>query len=64
METEVQQFEKVLSDFFGRPVVCVVNGTAVSVGCAGCGIGLGDEGLSFTNTWFRSKPFLQLVLSL
>lgn len=44
MGTDVQQFEAALSDFFGRPSLCVVNGTAaLHVALEGCGIGWGDE---------------------
>lgn len=44
MGTDVQQFEELLSDFFGRPAVCVATGTAalqLAVQC--CGIGPGDQ---------------------
>jgi dTDP-4-amino-4,6-dideoxygalactose transaminase len=44
MGAEVQQFERELSAFFGRQVVCVVNGTAaLHLAVQGCGIGPGDE---------------------
>ena len=44
MGSEVQNFEQELSAFFGRPVVCVVNGTAaVHLAIQACGIGDGDE---------------------
>jgi dTDP-4-amino-4,6-dideoxygalactose transaminase len=44
MGAEVQQFEHELSAFFGRPVVCVVNGTAaLHLALQGCGIGPSDE---------------------
>ncbi len=44
MGAEVQQFEQALSEYFGRPVVCVVNGTAaVHLAIQACGIGRGDE---------------------
>jgi len=55
MGTEVQQFEKVLTDFFGRPVVCVVNGTAaLQLAVQACGIGLGDEVLIPSLTYVAS----------
>ena len=44
MGADVQQFEDLLGDFFGRPAVCVATGTAalqLAVQC--CGIGPGDE---------------------
>lgn len=44
MGADVQKFEKALSAFFGRSVVCVVNGTAaVQLAVQACGIGSGDE---------------------
>ncbi len=44
MGDEVRQFEEGLAGFFGRPAVCVVNGTAaVHLAVQGCGIGAGDE---------------------
>ncbi len=44
MGADVQQFEELLGEFFGRPAVCVATGTAalqLAVQC--CGIGPGDE---------------------
>ena len=44
MGADVQQFEDLLGDFFGRPAVCVATGTAalqLAVQC--CGVGPGDE---------------------
>jgi len=44
MGADVQQFEELLREFFGRPAVCVATGTAalqVAVQC--CGIGPGNE---------------------
>ena len=35
MGSEVQQFEQALTEFFGRPAVCVVNGTAALTRGAG-----------------------------
>ena len=44
MGEEVQIFEQKLSDFFGRPTVCVVNGTAaLHLALQACGITIGDE---------------------
>ncbi|MBI4938468.1 MAG: DegT/DnrJ/EryC1/StrS family aminotransferase [Nitrosomonadales bacterium] len=41
---EVQEFEQALAAFFGRPTVCVVNGTAaIHLAVQGCGIGHDDE---------------------
>ena len=53
--TEVQQFEKALSGFCGRPAVCVVNGTAaLHLALQGCGIGAGDEVLVPSLTYVAS----------
>jgi len=55
MGADVQQFEHALEAFFGRPVVCVVNGTAalhLAVQC--CGIGPGDEVLVPSLTYVAS----------
>lgn len=55
MGSEVQQFEQALTEFFGRPAVCVVNGTAavhLAVQC--CGIGPGDEVLVPSLTYVAS----------
>ncbi len=55
MGEEVQQFEKALSDFFGRPVVCVVNGTsALQLALQAVGIGFGDEVLVPSLTYVAS----------
>ncbi len=52
MGVEVQQFEHALTEFFGRPTVCVVNGTAaVHLAVQACGIGLGDEVLVSSLTY-------------
>ena len=43
MGDNVHQFESELSEFFGRPVVCVVNGTAaLQLALQACEIGDGD----------------------
>ena len=55
MGAEVQQFEQVLSEFFGRPAVCVVNGTAaLHLALQACGIGPGDEVLVQSLTYVAS----------
>ena len=55
MGSEVQAFEEALSDFFGRPAVCVVNGTAaLHLAVQACGIGPGDEVLVPSLTYVAS----------
>jgi dTDP-4-amino-4,6-dideoxygalactose transaminase/dTDP-4-dehydrorhamnose 3,5-epimerase-like enzyme len=55
MGAEVQQFEQALKERFGRPVVCVVNGTAaVHLAVQACGIGPGDEVLVPSLTYVAS----------
>jgi dTDP-4-amino-4,6-dideoxygalactose transaminase len=55
MGAEVQQFEQDLTEFFGRPAVCVVNGTAaLQLALHGCGIGPGDEVLVQSLTYVAS----------
>ena len=55
MGSEVQQFEDVLSEFFGRPTVCVINGTAaLHLSLQACGIGVGDEVLVPSLTYVAS----------
>ncbi len=55
MGEEVQMFEKALSDFFGRPVVCVINGTAaLHLALQASGIGIGDEVLVPSLTYVAS----------
>jgi dTDP-4-amino-4,6-dideoxygalactose transaminase len=55
MGAEVQQFEQALSSFFGRPAVCVVNGTAaVHLAVQACDIGIGDEVLVPSLTYVAS----------
>lgn len=55
MGAEVQQFEEALTDFFGRPATCVVNGTAaVQLAVQACGIGPGDEVLVPSLTYVGS----------
>lgn len=55
MGNEVQQFEQALTEFFGRPTVCVVNGTAaVHLAVQACGIGVNDEVLVPSLTYVAS----------
>lgn len=55
MGDEVQEFEYELSQFFGRPVVCVVNGTAaLHLALQAAGIGAGDEVLVPSLTYVAS----------
>lgn len=55
MGAEVQQFEQSLTEFFGRPAVCVVNGTAaLHLALQACGIGSGDEVLVQSLTYVAS----------
>lgn len=55
MGNEVRQFENQLTDFFGRPAVCVVNGTAaLQLAVQACGIGIGDEVLVPSLTYVAS----------
>lgn len=55
MGAEVQEFEQGLSEYFGRPAVCVVNGTAaIQLALQACGIGLGDEVLVQSLTYVAS----------
>ena len=55
MGANVQQFELALSAFFGRPAVCVVNGTAaLQLALQAAGIGPGDEVLVQSLTYVAS----------
>jgi dTDP-4-amino-4,6-dideoxygalactose transaminase len=55
MGEEVQQFEQELTEFFGRPAVCVVNGTAaLHLACQTVGLGSGDEVLVQSLTYLAS----------
>jgi len=52
---EVQQFEQVLTEFLGRPTICVVNGTAaVHLAVQACGIGPAYEVLVPSLTYIAS----------
>tara|TARA_B100001971_G_scaffold199034_1_gene209241 strand:- start:2285 stop:3439 length:1155 start_codon:yes stop_codon:yes gene_type:complete len=55
MGAEVQEFETALSEFFERPAICVVNGTAaLHLALQACGIGQGDEVLVPSLTFVAS----------
>ncbi len=55
MGAEVGAFEAELEGFFGRPVACVVNGTAaLHLALQACGIGPGDEVLVQSLTYVAS----------
>jgi dTDP-4-amino-4,6-dideoxygalactose transaminase len=55
MGAEVEQFEQALSEFFGRPAVCVVNGTAaLQLALQAVGVGFGDEVLVPSLTYVAS----------
>jgi len=55
MGSDVQEFEKSLTAFFGRPAVCVVNGTAaLHLALQSVGVGLGDEVLIQSLTYVAS----------
>ena len=55
MGAEVQEFEQALISFFGRPAICVVNGTAaLHVAVHSCGLGPGDEVLVPSLTFVAS----------
>lgn len=55
MGAEVQQFEGALSEFFGRPALCVVNGTAaLQLALQAIGVGQGDEVLVPSLTYVAS----------
>jgi dTDP-4-amino-4,6-dideoxygalactose transaminase len=55
MGAEVKQFEQALTDFFGRPTVCVVNGTAaLQLALQACDIGPGNEVLVQSLTYVAS----------
>jgi len=62
MGVEVQQFEDALTKFFGRPTVCVVNGTAaLHLALQGYGIGRGDEVLVPALTYIASFQAISAV---
>jgi len=55
MGAEVQQFEEMLTEFFGRPALCVSTGTAaLHLALQAAGIGIGDEVLVQSLTYIAS----------
>ena len=55
MGSEVEQFEKALTKFFGRNAICVANGTAaLQLALEACNIGDGDEVLVQSVTYVAS----------
>ncbi len=55
MGQEVKDFEEALTEFFGRPTVCVVNGTAaLHLALQAAGVGQGDEVLVQSLTYVAS----------
>ena len=55
MGAEVQQFEEEIASFFGRPAVCVVNGTAaLQLALQAVGVRYGDEVLVQSLTYVAS----------
>lgn len=55
MGVEVRDFEDALSTYFGRPAICVVNGTAaIHLALQAAGIGDGDEVLVQSMTYVAS----------
>jgi len=55
MGSDVQAFEDELSNFFGRPVACVINGTAaLHLSLQACDVGVGDEVLVPSLTYVAS----------
>lgn len=55
MGNEVRIFEEMLSEYFGRPAVCVVNGTAaLHLALQAAGVGPGDEVLVQSLTYVAS----------
>jgi dTDP-4-amino-4,6-dideoxygalactose transaminase len=55
MGVEVQQFEKALTEFFGRPAVCVSTGTAaLHLALQAAGVSIGDEVLVQSLTYVAS----------
>jgi len=55
MGSEVEEFENLLTSFFGRPTVCVNSGTAaLHLALQGVGVGSGDEVLVQSITYLSS----------
>lgn len=62
MGAEVQNFESALGEFFGRPTVCVANGTAaLQLALQACGVGIGDEVLVPALTFVASFQAISAV---
>ena len=62
MGKEVNDFEKALTEFFGRPTVCVVNGTAaLHLALQAAGVGHGDEVLVQSLTYVASFQAITAV---
>lgn len=62
MGSDVQVFEKALTEFFGRTTVCVVNGTAaLQLAVQACDIGAGDEVLVPSLTYVASFQAISAV---
>ena len=62
MGAEVQEFEERLSEFFGRPAVCVANGTAaLHLALQAAGIGEDDEVLVQSLTYVASFQAISAV---
>ena len=62
MGINVREFELALSDFFGKEVVCVGNGTAaLHLTLQACGVGLGDEVLVQSLTYAASFQAISAV---
>ena len=55
MGSQVERFEKELTKIFGRPSICVINGTAaIHLALQACAIGQGDEVLVPSLTYVAS----------
>lgn len=62
MGSQVEEFEIALSVFFGRPAVCVTNGTAaLQLALQACGIGENDEVLVQSLTYVASFQAISAV---
>ena len=62
MGEEVRQFEDELSNFFGRPTVCVINGTAaLHLALQACGISPGDEVIVQSLTYIASYQAISAI---
>ena len=62
MGKEVNDFEEALTEFFGRPAVCVVNGTAaLHLALQAAGVGHGDEVLVQSLTYVASFQAITAV---